>query len=144
MRPATTGPGERARDAAGPDPRHDGESGSAVAEFVMVSVLVLALFLGVVQVALALHVRALAIDAAAEGARLAARADRDLEAGAARTRELLTASLGPGYAQDVSVGGAVAGGLDVVEVTVRAPLPVVGTLGPSGVLTLRGHALDEA
>lgn len=122
----------------------DGESGSAVAEFVMVSVLVLALFLGVVQVALALHVRATAIDAAAEGARLAARADRGLDSGAARTRELLADSLGRSYAGDVTARHAVSDGLDVVEVTVRAPLPVVGLLGPSGVLTLRGHALEEA
>ena len=55
-------------------PRAD--DGSAVVEFVLVSVLVLVLLLGVVQVALALHVRSLAIDAAAEGARVAARADR--------------------------------------------------------------------
>ena len=45
-----------------------GERGSAVAEFVLVSALVLALFLGVVQVALAQHVRTLLVDAAAEGA----------------------------------------------------------------------------
>nr|WP_255461562.1 TadE/TadG family type IV pilus assembly protein [Isoptericola sp. BMS4] len=115
-----------------------------MAEFVMVSVLVLALFLGVVQVALALHVRATAIDAAAEGARLAARADRGLDSGAARTRELLADSLGRSYADDVTARHTSSDGLDVVEVTVHAPLPVVGLLGPSGVLTLRGHALEEA
>ncbi|MEN5074961.1 TadE family protein [Isoptericola cucumis] len=121
----------------------DGESGSAVAEFVMVSALVLALFLGVVQVALAMHVRALTIDAAAEGARIAARADRDLASGAARTQELLASSLGSRYAGDVSVRRTSDAGLDVVEVTARVPLPVVGLLGPSGVLTLQGHALEE-
>ncbi|MFE6969568.1 TadE/TadG family type IV pilus assembly protein [Isoptericola sp. NPDC057653] len=115
-----------------------------MAEFVMVAALVLALFLGVVQVALAMHVRALSIDAAAEGARVAARSDRDLASGATRTRDLLTAALGSRYAEDVSVRSAVRDGLDVVEVTVQVPLPVVGLLGPSGVLTLRGHALEEA
>lgn len=129
--PATTG-------------RRDGERGSAVAEFVMVSALVLALFLAVVQVALAMHVRALAIDAAAEGARVAARADRDLASGASRTQELLTAALGSRYADDVSVRRTVQDGLEVVEVTVQVPLPVVGLIGPSGVLTLQGHALEEA
>ncbi|WP_036969499.1 TadE/TadG family type IV pilus assembly protein, partial [Promicromonospora kroppenstedtii] len=49
------------------------EHGSAAVEFLLVSVLVLALLLGVVQVALAVHVRSLATDAAAEGARVAAR-----------------------------------------------------------------------
>ncbi|MCA5893407.1 pilus assembly protein [Isoptericola sp. NEAU-Y5] len=120
-----------------------GERGSAVAEFVMVSALVLALFLGVVQLALAMHVRALTIDAAAEGARLAARADRELEPGATRTAELLTASLGSKYAQDVSARTIEQDGLELVEVTVRVPLPVVGLLGPSGVMTLQGHALEE-
>ncbi len=121
----------------------DDERGSAVAEFVLVAALVLALFLGVVQVALAMHVRALVIDAAAEGARVAARADRDLGDGAQRTRDLLTASLNASYARDVSVRSTTLDGLPVVEVTVQAPLPVVGILGPSGVLTARGHALEE-
>lgn len=120
-----------------------GERGSAVAEFALVSALVVALFLGVVQVALTLHVRALVIDAAAEGARVAARADRGAADGAARTRELITAALAGSYASDVSVGHTVRDGLPVVEVTVRAPLPVVGLLGPSGALTVRGHALEE-
>ncbi|WP_448631825.1 hypothetical protein [Cellulomonas soli] len=34
-------------------------------------------------------------------------------------------------------------GLDVIEVRVSAPLPVVGLLGPSGRLTAVGHALVE-
>ena len=34
-------------------------------------------------------------------------------------------------------------GLDVVRVTVSAPLPVLGLLGPGGVLTVEGHALQE-
>ena len=131
--------------AADPAPAFgDGEAGSAVAEFVMVAALVLALFLGVVQVALAMHVRALSIDAAAEGARVAARADADLASGATRTRELLAAALGSRYADDVSVRTTARDGLDVVEVTVQVPLPVVGLLGPSGVLTLQGHALEES
>ncbi|MCK0117381.1 hypothetical protein BCE75_104142 [Isoptericola sp. CG 20/1183] len=110
----------------------------------MISALLLALFLGVVQVTLALHVRALTIDAAAEGARVAARADRDLASGAQRTRDLLTASLGDRYADEVAARDTVQDGLAVVEVTVRAPLPVVGVLGPSGVMTVSGHALEES
>jgi hypothetical protein len=96
-----------------------------------------------VQVALALHVRALAVDAAAEGARIAARADRGLGDGAQRTRDLLGASLSPAYADDVAARSTTLDGLPVVEVTVRAPLPVVGILGPSGLLTVQGHALEE-
>lgn len=126
--------------SAGPDRP---EAGSAAVEFLLVSVLVLAIFLGVVQVALAVHVRSLAIDAAAEGARVAARADRGPADGVARTRALLTGSLTSAYARDVSAGRTTWDGAAVTEVTVRAPLPVVGLLGPSGVLTVRGHALEE-
>lgn len=119
------------------------ESGSAAVEFLLVSVLVLALLLGVVQVALAVHVRSLAIDAAAEGARVAARADRGPADGVARTRALLTGALTGAYARDITAGSAVLDGVAVTEVTVRTPLPVVGLLGPSGSLTVRGHALEE-
>jgi Flp pilus assembly protein TadG len=119
------------------------EHGSAAVEFLLVSVLVLALLLGVVQVALAVHVRSLATDAAAEGARVAARADRGLADGAARTRVLLTDALTGDYARDVTAGRTTLDGAAVIEVTVRAPLPVVGLLGPGGTLTVRGHALEE-
>ncbi|MEU4361875.1 TadE/TadG family type IV pilus assembly protein [Promicromonospora sp. NPDC023987] len=119
------------------------EHGSAAAEFVLVSVLVLALLLGVVQVALAVHVRSLATDAAAEGARVAARADRGPADGVARTRALLTDALTGDYARDITAGRTTFDGAVVTEVTVRAPLPVVGLLGPGGMLTVRGHALEE-
>ncbi|MDF2807720.1 MAG: pilus assembly protein TadE [Cellulosimicrobium sp.] len=125
-------------------PAEDPERGSAVVDFTLVSVLVLVLFLGVVQVALAVHVRATLVDCAAEGARVAGRADRGPQDGAARTRELITAALSPRYARDVEARQTVVDGLPVVEVTVTAPLPVVGLLGPGGVVTVDGHALEEA
>lgn len=122
----------------------DPERGSAVVEFTLVSVLVIVLFLGVVQVALAVHVRATLVDCAAEGARVAGRADRGPRDGADRTRDLVVSALSARYAQDVVARETVVDGLPVVEVTVTAPLPVVGLLGPTGALTVRGHALEEA
>jgi hypothetical protein len=89
-------------------------------------------------------VRATLIDCAAEGARVAGRADRGPADGVARTRELVTASLSSRYAQEVSARQTVVDGLPVVEVAVSAPLPVVGLLGPSGAVTVDGHALEEA
>ncbi|MBD8078047.1 pilus assembly protein [Cellulosimicrobium arenosum] len=120
------------------------ERGSAVVDFTLVSILVLVLFLGVVQVALAVHVRATLVDCAAEGARVAGRADRGPADGVARTRELITASLSERYAGHVVARQTTIDGLPVVEVTVSAPLPVVGMLGPSGAVTVDGHALEEA
>lgn len=120
------------------------DSGSAVAEFVMVSTLVLLLGMGVVQLGLVLHVRNTLIACAAEGARLGARADVPLSDGPARTRALVTETLAAAYAQEVSGRRMVTdAGVRVVEVTVVAPLPVIGLLGPGGSMTVTGRAFDE-
>ena len=116
----------------------------AVVDFALVSGLVALLFAGVLQVTLALHVRNTLIDCAAEGARYAALADRNPADGAERTRTMIATSLSPGYADDVVASKTRLNGLPVVEVRVTAPLPVAGLLGPSGRLSVVGHALDEA
>lgn len=105
--------------------------------------LVVVLFASVLQLALVQHVRNTCVDAAAEGARYAAQVGRTTADGAERTSDLLRASLAARYAQDVTARRVDVAGLDVVEVTVRAPLPVVGLLGPGGVLELAGHAPVE-
>ncbi len=141
MRSAADAPGRHGavrRD----DP--DGERGAVVVDFALVSGLVALLFAGVVQLTLALHVRNTLVDCAAEGARYAALADRSTDDGVARTRSLIATSLGGGFADDVSARETDLRGLPVVEVTVSAPLPVAGLLGPGGGLTVSGHALREA
>jgi hypothetical protein len=119
------------------------DRGSAVVGFVLVGTLLTVLFLGVVQLALALHVRSTLVDCAAEGARYGALADRSAQDAARRTRELISASLSVRYAEDVQAERTVVDGLDVVRVRVSAPLPVAGLLGPAGRLTVHGHALAE-
>jgi hypothetical protein len=114
-----------------------------VVDFVLVGTLVVVLVVAVVQLALVLHVRNTLVDAAAQGARFAAAAGRDPADGVARTRELAAAELSPAYAGDVTAARVVAGGVALVEVTVRAPTPVVGLVGPAGTLVVRGHALVE-
>lgn len=122
----------------------DDDTGSAVVEFVLVSSMLLLLVLGVLQLGLALHVRNALIAAAGEGARFAALADTGLDEGATRTRELVAASLGPGYAVDVGVRSTLIDGVPSVAVTVSAPLPVAGLLGPAGMLEVVGRAPIEA
>jgi hypothetical protein len=100
-------------------------------------------FLGVLQVSLALHVRATLVDCAAEGARYGALADRTPADAAARARELVALSLSPRFAEQVEGSRAVVDGLDVVRVEIVAPLPVLGLLGPGGVVEVDGHALAE-
>lgn len=110
----------------------------------MVSGLVALLFVAVFQVGLALHVRNTLISCASEGARLGARADADPEAGAARTRELISSSLSERFSRNVSARLVDADGVQAVAVEVVAPLPVVGPLGPDGRLRVVGRAFLES
>lgn len=110
----------------------------------MVSALVVFVFLGVMQVGLALHVRNTLTLAASEGARAAARLDASPEIGVARAREVVTGSLSSRFAQDISAAPATVDGVRVVVVTIRAPIPVIGPIGPSDGLTVTGRAFEES
>ena len=109
----------------------------------MVSALLIALALAVIQFAFALYVRNTVQDAAAEGARYGALADRTASDGAERTRELIDASLSRGYAQSVTAGYTTFAGTQATEVTVRAPLPLLGLFGLPDSLEVSGHAAVE-
>jgi hypothetical protein len=65
------------------------ERGSAVVDFVLVGVLVVALLLAVLQVAVYVHLRNVVVASAQEGARYAANADVPAEVGADRTLEVV-------------------------------------------------------
>ena len=104
--------------------------------------LLLVVVLAVVQVGLAVFVRATLAAAAAEGARVAAVSGGDAGAGTRRTRAALDASLAEGVVESVATTSTTRGGMKVVDVEVRARLPLVGMLGPS-VLVVHGHALEE-
>jgi Flp pilus assembly protein TadG len=119
------------------------DRGSAPAEFVMVGALLTILVLSVLQLGLALHIRNTVLDAAAEGARYGALADRTLEEGAERTRDLISTAIGPGYARDVTVTRGDVLGHPAVAVTVRTPLPLVGLVGIDDGLEVTGHAALE-
>ena len=119
------------------------ERGSAVAEFTMVAGLLVVLVLSVMQLALALHVRATVADAAAEGARHASLVGADTAAGVVRTRQLITTAIGAQYAEQISASTATVAGLETIEIRVAAPLPVFGLIGPTA-LEVTGHAPVEA
>ncbi|GAA4724408.1 hypothetical protein GCM10025782_23030 [Pedococcus ginsenosidimutans] len=123
--------------------RRGRESGSAVADFAMVSGLVSVIFVAVFQVGLALHVRNTLISCASEGARVGARAGADPADGVARTRQLIGQSISPRFAQDVTADVVEVDGVRVVAVRVTAPLPVLGPLGPDRALDVVGHAFLE-
>lgn len=122
------------------------DDGSAAVDFALVGGLLTLVFVSVVQLGLVLHVRSTIIDCTAEGARAGALAGSSPAEGVQRLKELLAHDLGTAYAARVHVtaaGRTSVGGLDVVEMTVSAPTPVVGLVGPAGGLTVTAHAVAE-
>lgn len=121
-----------------------GERGSAVVEFTLVGILLTFLFLALLQLGLALHVRNTLLASAAEGARYGANADRDPAQGAVLARRLIRASLADAFAEHVTAGTETVDGVSTVYVQVEARLPLVGLLGPARGIRVRGHALEES
>ena len=119
------------------------ERGSAVVDFVLVLLVVVPLVLGILQVALTLHVRNTLAAAAAEGARYAATADRGPAEGEAVTRAQVADAIAGRFAQDVTVAQTVVGGRPTTVVTVRAVVPALGIGGPGVALEVSGHAVEE-
>jgi Flp pilus assembly protein TadG len=119
------------------------DDGSAVVDFVLVLVVLVPLFLGIVQVALVLHVRNTLTSAAAEGARYAATVDRPLEAGVERTRTQISAALAARFAREVTASQTSLDGVPVVRVDVAAEVPPLGLWGPAVRLAVSGHAMEE-
>ncbi len=126
-----------------PRPRRRQQRGAAVVDFVLVLVVVVPLFLGILQVALVLHVRNTLTAAASEGARYAATVDRPVDAGAARTRQQIAGGLAARFARDVTARPASVDGAQGVEVEVTAVVPPLGLWGPGVRLRVTGHAVEE-
>jgi Flp pilus assembly protein TadG len=117
-----------------------GERGSAVVDFVMVGGLLTMLFLAIIQLALVLHVRNTLIDAASSGARYGTLADRGAMDAEERAGALVGMALNAEFAQDISTSEVNFQGLRTLEVTIKAPMPVIGLIGPRGMLEVKGHA----
>ncbi|MHA7197486.1 TadE family protein [Arthrobacter alkaliphilus] len=117
-----------------------GERGSAVVDFVLVGGLLTVFFLAVIQLTLVLHVRNTLIDAASSGARYGTLADRTSADARERAAVLIETALNADFARDISTSEVSFQGVRTLEVTVRAPLPVIGLIGPLAGLEVRGHA----
>ncbi len=124
-------------------PHRRSQGGAAVVDLVLVLVVVVPLLLGVLQVALVLHVRNTVTAAASEGARYAATADRPLEAGVVRTRDQISQALAGRFARDVTAVPASVAGAPGVRVRVVAEVPPLGLWGPAVRLVATGHAVEE-
>jgi Flp pilus assembly protein TadG len=124
--------------------RSRAERGAAVVDFVLVSLVLVPLVLGLVQVALVLHVRNTLTAAATEGARYAATVDRQPQDGVARTREQIARAIDDRYAGQVSGRDVEVDGVPAVEIRVHASVPPLGLWGPGVQLDVAGHAVREA
>jgi len=123
------------------------DDGSAVVEFALVSVLLVMLLLGVLQVGVYLHVRNVVSASAAEGARHGANADVDLHEGGLRATDVIGRSLGPTTAARLPCAASAqpgAGGSTLVAVRCSGALPVffapLGSLLP---MDVTARALKE-
>ncbi|WP_328997394.1 pilus assembly protein [Kribbella sp. NBC_00709] len=119
------------------------ERGAAVVDFVLVSMLVVPLFLGILQVGLFLYVRNTVTAAASEGAQYAAVLNRQPADGEARTRELIGGVVRDQLIDSVSAEETDIDGQPGVEVTVHAHMPPLGLWGPGISFSVEGHAVKE-
>ena len=120
----------------------DAESGSEVVSTVLVQGLAVLLILLLAQLAFASHVRTMSVSAASEGARRGGLLGGDEGEAIARTSELLDSLVGASNDREIAVDRHSDEGVDVLVVTVRTRLPLVGGLGPRW-MTVRGRALVE-
>lgn len=119
------------------------ERGSAVVDFVLVSMLVVPLFLGILQVGLYLYVRNTLTAAASEGAAYAAVLNRQPGDGEGRTRDLID-----GVVKDQLIDAVQSEETDIdgqpgVQVVVKAHMPPLGLWGPGVAFSVEGHAIKE-
>ena len=118
------------------------EEGSEVVSTVLVQGLVVLVILLLVQLAFASHVRTMSVSAASEGARRGGLLGGDEDEAAARTGELLDSLVGAAKDREIAVDRQSDAGVDILVVTVRTRLPLVGGFGPRW-LTVHGRALVE-
>lgn len=123
--------------------RSPAEHGAAVVDFVLVSMVLVPLVLGLVQVALVLHVRNTLTAAATEGARYAATVDRQPQDGVVRTRAQIAGAIADRFADRITAADTMVDGVPTVEVRVRASVPPLGLWGPGVSLEVVGHGVRE-
>ena len=116
------------------------ERGNAPAEFVLVSALLVALVLGLLQVVMMGYVRHVLTSAAAEGARQASLLDVTDYRAREVTRGLISHSLSPRYAEDIAFTPAIVEGVPSTKVTVTAPVPILGLWSSTGRVEVVAHA----
>lgn len=119
------------------------DRGSAAVEFLLVSVLLVAMTLAVLQVAFVAHIRAVAIDSAIAGAAHAALADTTDGEGVDRTRELISRGISAGFVREVDSTRVFADGRELISITVTLEIPGFGPWLPLSTTRVTGRAVAE-
>jgi Flp pilus assembly protein TadG len=123
--------------------RRRNERGSAVVDFVLVMIILIPLFLGILQVALVLHVRNTLTAAASDGARYGATRGHSPSDAIERTRQQIAGALSGRFTQEVTADVEEVAGTPMVVVRAEADVPALGVWGPGLHLEVAGHAVQE-
>lgn len=124
-------------------PRERSQRGSAIADFALVSVVLVPLFFGILQLALIWHVKSTLTAAASEGAGYGASYLHTPADGAARTRAVIAQTFGADFRDVVSARATTVFGQPGVAVDVSADVPVLVFWGPTLTVSVSGHAITE-
>lgn len=119
------------------------ESGSAVVDFVLVLLLLLPLVVGILQLALVMHVRNVLSAAAAEGARHAALSGASPVDGVAVAREQWSGAVSDRFVRSATVEDVDLDGAAGYRLVLDVEVPTLGLGGPSVGFEVRGSAVRE-
>ena len=119
------------------------DDGAAPVEFALITPLLLLVALAVLQLALVLHVREVAVGAASQGARVAAMTNGDLLQGKARAVRVLHQSIAAPALRSTHARIDREGPVPVAAVDMTLDLPIVGMFGPT-TMTVTGRSLLES
>jgi Flp pilus assembly protein TadG len=119
------------------------QDGSAIADFALVSVVLIPLFFGILQLALIWHIKTTLTSAASEGARYGAAYDRTTADGQRRTSDVIDETFGTEFRDQVTASDSTVSGQPGVEVDVVAEVPELGFWGPTITVEVTGHAVKE-
>ena len=120
------------------------ERGAAVVDFVLVLVLLMPLFLGILQVALVLHVRNTVQSAAAEGARAAAAWGGTPADGVATAHSHWRGAVRDEFVRDAEVEVVQLAGAPAYRLHLDVAVPALGLGGPAVAFRVSGTAVLES
>lgn len=119
------------------------DGGSAIVEFVLVSVPLVLLSLSIIGLSLASYTRLVLIDAAVEGAHYAALADQTDESGCAKAKEVFTKALAGAGALRVTCSRSQGDGATFAQVTLATNIPGLGLIPFGNEIRATSKAFSE-